>query len=57
VEPLLISKGGSGLNILGSGRARVLAIGLGHFGAIKIKIGLEALKIWALKMGLKICSN
>jgi hypothetical protein len=32
------------------GRARVLA-----FGLLKLKIGLEAFKIQALTMGLKIC--
>jgi hypothetical protein len=40
-----VGRGGSGLNFLGSGFWRLL----------KLKIGLEAFKIRALKTGLKIC--
>jgi hypothetical protein len=33
------------------------ALGSSFFGLLKFKIGLEAFKSWALKMGLKICKK
>jgi hypothetical protein len=32
-------------------------LGLGLFGLLKFKIGLEDFKSWALIMGLKICKK
>jgi hypothetical protein len=53
-EKVISGRGGSGLIFSGSGRARVVAFGLGH---LKFKTGLEAFKSRALIMGLKICKK
>jgi hypothetical protein len=50
-----LGRGGSGLNFSDLGQAQVLAWWLELYVLFKLKIGLVALKTWALIMGLKIC--